>query len=478
VASIFRVRGLIFSALLAAVVLGATAPAISAAGKPSFEIAEGATLRPGFGWSAREYAARCQQEHLTFEIAGSSGWRGRLRGRFRAGSFTQQITVGAGQAATITFRNRQRDQLRRFHVRCLPDDFPDYSFRRFRSGGPGLYFIQLANQYAAVFNGDGVPVWWYRADGYTDDAKMLADGTISWSSVDATSYQTGPFDILDLTGEVLRTVGHSDLVDVHDLQLLPNGNYLIGEQDWRSGIDASEFGGSANGAAIGIEIQQLKPKGKQVWSWDSFDHIDLAETPQRWWEQIRDNTYWDIVHWNAVEPDGRYMYLSFRHLDALYKVDRRSGDVVWKLGGTETPESLEIKGYDQGEYPLGGQHDVRVQPNGTVTVFNNRTDLDPAVPQAQRYRINEDKGTARLVEAVSDPRINGSACCGSARRLADKDWLVAWGGYSGFVGAYDDEGRVIFRLRTPGAFTYRANPLPEGHQDTAPLRQAMDAMTD
>jgi len=167
------------------------------------------------------------------------------------------------------------------------------------------------------------------------------------------------------------------------------------------------------------------------------------------------------------------MYLSFRNLDALYKVNRQTGNIVWKLGGTETPDSLQILNDPRGGYPLGGQHDVRVLSNGDITVSNNRTDLaDP--PEAERYRIDEDAGTATLVESVSDPKVPSSFCCGSARRLPDESWLVAWGAAK-VIGAYEPDGRPIYRLRSPAGLTYRANPVP-GFVGVGELRRAMDEM--
>ena len=148
------------------------------------------------------------------------------------------------------------------------------------------------------------------------------------------------------------------------------------------------------------------------------------------------------------------MYLSFRHLDAIYKVDRRTGEIVWKLGGTETPESLEVLD-DPREYPIGGQHDVRVQPNGRSRSTTTATGLDDPEPRAERFRIDEDAGTATLVESVTDPKVPTCFCCGSARRLDDRSWLVSWGG-NDVVGAYDQDGpahlppEVGRRLLVPG----------------------------
>ena len=121
------------------------------------------------------------------------------------------------------------------------------------------------------------------------------------------------------------------------------------------------------------------------------------------------------------------MIASFRHLDAVYKIEKSTGRIVWKLGGTRTPERLEV-GNDPHDYTFGAQHDARLLPDGTVTVFDNRTYLRHERPRAVRFRINEQAGTATLVQSITDPAVSRSGCCGSARRLANGDWLIGWGG--------------------------------------------------
>jgi hypothetical protein len=258
---------------------------------------------------------------------------------------------------------------------------------------------------------------------------------------------------------------------------------VIGAQVVRGGVDTTSVGGSANSSVIDVAIQEQTPAGDLVFSWNSGDHTTVAETG-RWWNfPLLDPQPYDISHWNSVEYDGPYMYLSFRHLDAVYKVDRRTGQVVWKLGGTQTPQSLEVVGDPRGDYPLGGQHDARVLPDGTISIFDNSTGLaDPA--RVVRYRIDEQARTATLVEEIVDPTIPFSLCCGSARKLSSGDWLVSWGGLAevagdfartfGSVDGYDDRGRLLFELITPNRFTYRAIPVPEGLLGAARLRDAMD----
>ncbi|MEZ5062895.1 MAG: aryl-sulfate sulfotransferase [Solirubrobacterales bacterium] len=449
--------------------------------RPSFTAVDGAAIEPAFSWHAHDYVTTCPGDSLTLQVDGRRGWRTKLAGAKPApGDLTSSFPVAAGQGVDVIFKRKRHGKRHPghrwvragFHVRCLPDDFPATDFDRIRPGGAKLFMVQLPDDYAAIYDGDGVPVWWAKADGVTDDAKVLPDGTISWNSVLPGASQTGAFDILSPAGEPIRSVGDAE-TDVHDIQLLPNGNYVTAQQVFRGDVDATAYGGAASSVVVDFEIRELTPGGRVVRSWKTADHIGLGETG-RWWPHVVEGLFYDTSHWNAVEIDGRYMYLSFRHLDAIYKVDRRTGEIVWKLGGTETPESLEVLNDPRGDYPFGGQHDVRVQPNGTVTVFNNRTDLADAVPRAERFRIDEQAGTAKLVQSITDPEMTEARCCGSARRLPDRSWLISWGS-NAMIGAYDDRGRPLYRMTIPDdAFTYRANPVLDlGARE---LRRAMDDM--
>jgi hypothetical protein len=179
---------------------------------------------------------------------------------------------------------------------------------------------------------------------------------------------------------------------------------------------------------------------------------------------------------NAVEPVGNgAVLISLRHTDAIYKIDKATGDVLWKLGGTATPESLNVVD-PHSDYPLGAQHDVRRQPDGTITVYDNRTGLLWPVPRAVRYRIDEATNTATLLEEVSDPNAPTSSFAGSARRSQDGSWLMSWGGKP-LVSEFDSAGQRTFTLRFgQSAISYRAVPAPGGALSAAALRAGMDSM--
>ncbi len=467
-------------ALVLAVVCSLAAASNAAADRPAFGAAQ--AMDPAFDWQTRDYVLRgCDSEsRVELKVRGAEGWLAAVDdSNFRGHDFSSPVAASAGEAVTVGFRKRGHSSIRRFHLRCLPDDFPTYKFEREREGGPRMFTTQLVDRYGAIFDRGGAPVWWVKANGEPNNFSVLADGTLTWSPVDQQASQVGDLEVRTLRNKLLHSFSGApgSVADVHELLLLPNGNYMFGAQvTYRD--DASEFGGSPDSRVIGIEIQEFDPAGKEIWSWGSRGKIGLEETG-RWWDlEILDHEPYDVVHWNSVEKDGRYLIVSMRHTDAVYKIDTKTGDIVWKLGGTPTPESLEVRRDPLGDYPFGGQHDARVESDGTITIFDNRTFL-PEPPRAVRYKINEDKGTARLVESVTDTDVPATFCCGSARLLGSGDWMVGWGGNEeAGNAAYDELGRLIFRFTLGIGFTYRAIPVPKGAVDRKQLRTAMDAMAD
>ncbi len=140
--------------------------------------------------------------------------------------------------------------------------------------------------------------------------------------------------------------------DSHDLQMLSNGNALLVSYRPRDGVDLSPWGGPASATVIDGEIQEVDPSGQLVWSWNSKDHIALAETGHWYADNLIPNpsrlpdgrSAYDIVHLNSVDAVDNPLVVSLRHTDAVFGINRASGAVQWKLGGITTPESLQLTG--------------------------------------------------------------------------------------------------------------------------------------
>ncbi len=130
-------------------------------------------LFPEFSPTVHDYVTRCTADPIEVRIDAPSGTAISVdERRPRGGAFTVPVALGAGQEFTIVSTSRGGYRTDRYFVRCLPADFPNYTFTR--SGTAKLRFFVVAPglgrpepasspNYVAVFDRFGVPVWWYQA---------------------------------------------------------------------------------------------------------------------------------------------------------------------------------------------------------------------------------------------------------------------------------------------------------------------------
>ena len=469
-------------ALMIAALLGSSAEA-DAPPQPGDVSFAAPSLFPDFSTNIHNYVVRCNDGPVTVDAHASSGWEVAVGDEdFETGDFSQEVALGAGRSFTTTVRHVGGSEVFRYYTRCLPNNFPNYTFTSQGPVSPKYFAVDqfvtsLGRGFAIIFDNHGVPMWWDNVP--AGDTRVLADGTILWAVL---SGSKNTWEVHGLDGSLRRTitgVGHGASphdrhgANPHDLQILANGDALLGSYVHNQDVDTSRFGGSSHATVINTELQQVSPGGQLVWRWNSEDHISLAETGRHWPWAV--NNGYDIEHWNSIQQNGNAVIASFRNLDAVYRINKSTGKIVWKLGGTKTGKSLTVKRYPF-PYTLGSQHDARVLSDGTLTVFNNRSNLgSQSQPEAVRFRINQETGVATMLERITDPTVTKSNCCGSARRLANGDWLVAWG-LNAPVGGYKPDGTRTFLLSFAGNYSYRAEAVPAGAVSAQDLRDGMDAM--
>ena len=469
--------------LMLGVVFAAVPAGATAQGPAALEITTQPALSPDFDEAISDYVVRCEPSNeAPVTVSSPPGTRVGVDGQPPSGgSYSQQVKVAPGESFEIAVA---RGQAMNTHVvRCLPSDFPDFTATR--SGTPQAAFYgvspslsgnpppTVSPDYVAFFDNYGVPVWWMRSIGNPIDFKLLPNRNVSWTHF----LRTEAPEERRLDGTLVRrpdTVGFS--ADSHDLQLMDNGNYLLGTYINQTGVDMSACGGSTSHAFIDFELQEVTPAGALVWSWRASDHIPISEVTANWASLCTaPNGNGDVYHWNSAEEDGDGYVLSFRHLDAVYRIDRATGAIDWKLGGKPSAESLTVVGdpVSPGDVPAG-QHDARILPDGTLTIHDNGTGRSRA-PRGVRYAIDETARTATWLEEVSDAGAAASPCCGSARRLPGGNWVSSWGG-NPLVTELTSAGERVFTLSFAyGLFSHRAAPILPGELSRAALREGMNA---
>ncbi|HZT67136.1 MAG TPA: arylsulfotransferase family protein [Acidimicrobiales bacterium] len=430
-------------------------------------------LYPAFSESVSDYVLRCSQAPVTLAIDAAPGVDVTVTGhRPHTGHFQLNLPLSPGQAFSITVHDSTDTD--HYFARCLPSDFPSFGSIKLAPSQAGMILaIPLTGgagpRYATVFNSDGVPVWWAPAPGGWY-ATLLPGNRIGWTDGGGAVVEN-----LDGSGATrVRMVGVSP--DFHELQQLANGDYLMIGARPSSPVNLTAVGGPVKGVLLDNVIEEITPAGQVAWSWSAAAHIGVTELQPEWVAQAAPGgAPADVFHMNSVEPDGNGFVVSFRHLNAVYRIDKATGAITWKIGGTSIPQSLQVHNDPVFAVPGGtfvGQHDARILPDGTLTLHDNGT--NHRAPRAVRYALDLHNRTATLLEWISDPQASASICCGSARRLPGGDWVVSWG-LTPYVEELNARSYPVLRIQwASGWFAYRAYPVAPGTVSLDQLRAAMD----
>jgi hypothetical protein len=126
-------------------------------------------------------------------------------------------------------------------------------------------------------------------------------------------------------------------------------------------------GGPKDGRVAQGIVQELEiESGEVLFEWHSLDHVGIDETYAKV-DQIPGPDL-DYFHINSIEVDhDDNLIVSARSTFAVYKIDRETGEIIWRLGGKKS--DFEMGPGTRFAY----QHDARRQPDGTITIFDNGT---------------------------------------------------------------------------------------------------------
>ena len=448
------------------------------------------SMFPRFHPDRRYYVSRCVPGKVEVQVKAKEGATVQVAGYpAETGRFMAEARALPGQAFTVTAAVDGKST--EYQVRCLPSDFPQWGYQRFADPPKGMYLISYRPQvpdfqdaWLIVFDQDGAPRWWLSPETNALGGQILADGTVQFPRGFGDGFgqdERTANEIRTLDGRLIRTVRFRGApTDGHEYYRLPNGNAYIMSYKPRLGVDLTSVGGEKDEGVLDGAIQEVTPSGKVVWSWNSKDHVELSDIPDRWWKRVLVNPHvdpdgnsrYDIFHLNSIEPWGDQLVLSTRHTDRVWGISKKTGEVQWTFGGNDGPKSLRIEGEDPlKEYPLGGNHDARM--NGDVlSIHDNGTHLDRP-PRMLRYRIDLEDRTATFVGQDLDVKAAPTShCCGGVRKLGT-GWVVAWGN-SPFITGFNADDEIAFRLAvsTP---VYRAVPVPDS-VTAEDLSRALDRM--
>jgi len=267
--------------------------------------------------------------------------------------------------------------------------------------------------------------------------------------------------------------GNGHTVDLHELQLTPQGTALLTSY-FPVLCNLSSVGGPAYGGLTDGVMQEIDVKtGLVMYEWTSLDHVALSESYNS--PRGSSTAYpYDFFHFNSInlDRDGSLL-ISARNTWTAYDLDSRTGLVNWRLGGKKS-SFAEGPGV-QTAY----QHDPRELPNGTISLFDNGS--SPKIhPQSRGIVVALDPatGTATLVtQLVHSPGLLAQSQ-GNTQALPNGDWFVGWG-QEPFFSELSPQGTTLFDAHfPPHTQSYRSFRFPwVGTPEQPPLFAYISAGT-
>jgi len=249
--------------------------------------------------------------------------------------------------------------------------------------------------------------------------------------------------------------------DFHEVLLTDDGTLLVTAYETAT-ADLRAVGGRAGGLVYGGVVQELAVgSGRLLWEWRSLDHVDITETVS---DQL--GSPFDYFHINGIDvaPDGDLL-VSARNTSALYKVDRRTGNVRWRLGGKRSDFSMGPG------TQFGFQHDARFHEHGhTISLFDNGPRLDGRRPESRAIvlAVDERRKQVRLKREIRHRSPLFAFATGSNQLLPNGNRLVTWG-ITGWFTEYDPDGAVCFDAHLPAhGQNYRVYRHPWSGKPTLP----------
>jgi len=250
------------------------------------------------------------------------------------------------------------------------------------------------------------PVWSYQLEGdgtgrgdlvasLVDGERVLAGGGTAPAS---------PVEV-DLAGRVLwegPPQEDSDFMVVgqmhHDFERLDNDDYLTLEWAYEDGTYDV--------------IVEFDADHHRVWEWDFREHVP-EQSSYIWCNAVQVDLDEDVAYLNGV-ANG-----------TLYKIDRPTGDVLWRLG-----KHGDFTNPQDVEYPFAwGSHGFDRLPDGNVLFYDNGHD-DRGFSRVAEWSLDEGARVAEIVFEYPGPDVDDlfvNPVGGDADRLVNGNTLVLAG---------------------------------------------------
>ena len=345
----------------------------------------------------------------------------------------------------------------------LPEDFPNITVSISNNPGPGYIFLapyyipSYISSYLLIVDNGGIPIFYKRFSSLVTHFTVQLNGLLTYWD-----YQPRKFLAMDSSYSIVNSFScrNGYLTDFHDFLLLENGHsFLMSYDPQIVRMDTVIQGGDSSAVVLGLVIQELDSDKNVIFQWRSWDHFQITDATED--IDLTAHTI-DYVHGNAIEIDlDGNLLLSSRHLDEITKINRQSGEIIWRWGGLKSRNNEFL--FVNDPITFSHQHDIRRTYNGNLTIFDNGNLHSPSVTRSLEYQLDEVEKVAVLLWKYNNEPETYARAMGSSIKLSNNNTFIGWGlDYNvRAVSEIKIDGTIALELLLPDSvYSYRAYKFP------------------
>ena len=271
-----------------------------------------------------------------------------------------------------------------------------------------------------------------------------------WEGTLIADFGSGKATIADKTFNPIKTVsGANGLpMDLHEFTITSSGAGLSTAYQ-ETTTDLTAVKGAKRGRIINCFAQVLDlTTGKATLDWNALEHVAIEESYKP--VPAVGKTLWDYIHVNSLQmlPDGSIL-ISARNTWAIYKVNGKTGEIIWRMGGKKSDFQIEPAAQ------FAWQHHATSLNDTEMTVFDNST-TKLAPSRGLLLAIDEGAMTVSLKQEFKAPTGFYAGTLGSVQMMPNDNVFVGWGAQPYFTEFASDGTQLMFGQLPLGVRSYRA----------------------
>jgi len=339
----------------------------------------------------------------------------------------------------------------------LSGTFPQLTINISNNPSPGNIFIALNSiyeslTYLAIMGNNGIPIYYSKSSGIQRNFQLQPNRLLTYFD-----QNSNKFFEMDSSYKIIDTFycknGFEPTTDFHDLIVLENGHSILMARDVQVvRMDTIVAGGDSAAMVSGYVIQELDANKNVVFQWRTLDHFHITDATD---DINLLNRFINPYHCNslATDFDGNIL-LSSRHLDEITKINRVTGEIIWRWGGSKSKNNEFL--FINDPITFSHQHNIGKISGTNITMFDNGNLHAPSLSRALEYSLDEVNKTATLIWSFSNNPGTFSGASGSTQRLSGGNSFIGWGiheGVSPDLTEVNVDGSIALDISLPDSFS-------------------------